>query len=170
MLKIAGGLPRPLNETFADSRPLMFLCMKPATQMQLADGTIAVVRSEIMRKLMAMVERVAREEAAVLIIGETGSGKELVAQAIHQHSLRCGKPFVDVNCAALPEHLVEANSSAMKRAHSAAPKRPSLVFLNSRTMAPCFSTKLANWTRKYRLSCCVCWMESLIIVLVAAEK
>lgn len=86
----------------------MFLCMKPATQMQLADGTIAVVRSEIMRKLMAMVERVAREEAAVLIIGETGSGKELVAQAIHQHSLRCGKPFVDVNCAALPEHLVES--------------------------------------------------------------
>ncbi len=82
--------------------------MKPATKMQLADGTIAVVRSEIMRKLMAMVERVAREEAAVLIIGETGSGKELVAQAIHQHSLRCGKPFVDVNCAALPEHLVES--------------------------------------------------------------
>src|SRR2546430_17367527 len=87
---------------------MMFRCMRPATQMQLADGTIAVVRSEIMRKLMAMVERVAREEAAVLIIGETGSGKELVAQAIHQHSLRCGKPFVDVNCAALPEHLVES--------------------------------------------------------------
>jgi len=82
--------------------------MKPAAQMQLVDGTTAVVRSEIMRKLMAMAERVARHDAAVLIVGETGSGKEMVAKAIHQHSLRCGKPFVDVNCAALPEHLVES--------------------------------------------------------------
>ena len=82
--------------------------MKPATEMKLVDGTTAVVRSDAMRKLMLTVERVARNDAAVLIVGETGSGKELVAQAIHQHSLRCGKPFIDVNCAALPEHLVES--------------------------------------------------------------
>ena len=82
--------------------------MKPATQMQLVDGTTAVVRSELMLKLMAMVERVAQHDAAVLIVGETGVGKEMVAKAIHQHSLRCGKAFVDVNCAALPEHLVES--------------------------------------------------------------
>src|SRR5438309_4990010 len=82
--------------------------MKSAAEMQLVDGTTAVVRSEIMRKLMAMVERVAQQDAAVLIVGETGSGKEMVAKAIHQHSLRCGKPFVDVNCAAFPEHLIES--------------------------------------------------------------
>src|SRR6202521_6343270 len=82
--------------------------MKPAAEMQLVDGTTAVVRSEIVRKLMAMVERVAQQDAAVLIVGETGSGKEMVAKAIHQHSLRCGKPFVNVNCAALPDHLVES--------------------------------------------------------------
>ena len=82
--------------------------MTPADELQLVDGTKAVVCSEVMRKLMAMVARVARHDAAVLIVGETGSGKELVAQAIHQNSLRCGKPFVDVNCAALPEHLVES--------------------------------------------------------------
>jgi transcriptional regulator with PAS, ATPase and Fis domain len=76
--------------------------------MQLVDGTTAVVCSAVMRQLMAMVERVARQDAAVLIVGETGSGKEMVAKAIHQHSLRCGKAFVDVNCAALPEHLVES--------------------------------------------------------------
>jgi transcriptional regulator with GAF, ATPase, and Fis domain len=82
--------------------------MKSAAEMQLVDGTTAVVRSEIMRQLMAMVERVARHDAAVLIVGETGAGKEVVAKAIHQNSLRCGKAFVDVNCAALPEHLVES--------------------------------------------------------------
>jgi transcriptional regulator with GAF, ATPase, and Fis domain len=76
--------------------------------MRLIEGALPIVRSEIMRKLMAMVERVARHDAAVLIVGETGSGKELVARAIHHHSLRCSEPFVDVNCAALPEHLVES--------------------------------------------------------------
>jgi transcriptional regulator with PAS, ATPase and Fis domain len=70
--------------------------------------TVAVIRSDTMHRLMAMVERVARQSAAVLIVGETGSGKEVVARAIHQHSLRSSQPFVDVNCGALPEHLVES--------------------------------------------------------------
>lgn len=55
-----------------------------------------------------MVERVARHEAAVLISGETGSGKEMIGRTIHEQSLRCSKPFVDINCAAFPEHLVES--------------------------------------------------------------
>ena len=68
----------------------------------------AVVCSELMQKLVAMAERVARGNAAVLITGETGSGKELIARAIHHQSPRSSKPWVDVNCAALPEHLVES--------------------------------------------------------------
>jgi len=71
-------------------------------------GFEAVVCSEAMHKLMQMVERVARSSAAVLIIGETGSGKEFIARAIHHNSLRCNKPWVDLNCAALPENLVES--------------------------------------------------------------
>ena len=71
-------------------------------------GFEAVVCSEAMHKLMQMVERVARSNAAVLIVGETGSGKEFIARAIHHHSLRCNKPWVDLNCAALPENLVES--------------------------------------------------------------
>lgn len=71
-------------------------------------GIEAVICSEVMHKLVQMLERVARSSAAVLITGETGSGKEFVARAIHHHSLRCTKPWIDLNCAALPEHLVES--------------------------------------------------------------
>ena len=54
------------------------------------------------------MRQVAQSNAAVLITGETGSGKELIARALHQYSLRCDNPWIDVNCAALPEHLVES--------------------------------------------------------------
>ncbi len=67
-----------------------------------------IVASEVMRKFMGMVERVARHSGTVLIFGETGTGKERIAHTIHEHSLRCSKPFVDINCAALPENLVES--------------------------------------------------------------
>ena len=71
-------------------------------------GVQAVFRSESMRRLLQMVERVAHHNAAVLIIGETGTGKELIARALHFHSQRGDQPWVDVNCGALPEHLVES--------------------------------------------------------------
>ena len=61
-----------------------------------------------MRQVIEFAKKVAAHKAAVLITGETGSGKELIARVIHQHSHRCAKPWVDVNCAALPEHLVES--------------------------------------------------------------
>lgn len=61
-----------------------------------------------MQRLIATAERVAKTNASVLITGDTGTGKEIVARAIHHFSLRCGKPLIDVNCAALPEHLVES--------------------------------------------------------------
>ena len=71
-------------------------------------GVTAVIVSPAMRQLMALVERVARTSAAVLILGETGCGKEIVARAIHHYSLRSSKPWVDVNCGALPEQLMES--------------------------------------------------------------
>lgn len=79
-----------------------------ACDLTLPGGVTAVVRSEASRRLMAMVRRVAPSPAAVLIEGETGCGKELIARAVHHFSLRNHKPWVDVNCGALPEHLLES--------------------------------------------------------------
>jgi DNA-binding NtrC family response regulator len=61
-----------------------------------------------MRELVHTVQQVARSNAAVLITGESGSGKELIACALHQYSLRSNNPWIDVNAGALPEHLVES--------------------------------------------------------------
>ena len=64
--------------------------------------------SESMRALAALVRRVAPSDATVLILGETGSGKERVARATHELSARSGGPFVAVNCAAIPGELLES--------------------------------------------------------------
>jgi len=71
-------------------------------------GMEAVIVSASMRTLIDAVERVARTQASVLITGESGTGKELIARAIHHYSKRSHRPWVDLSCAALPEHLVES--------------------------------------------------------------
>ena len=71
-------------------------------------GMTAIIVSEPMQRLMEMVQRVARSSATTLVTGESGVGKELVARAVHYHSGRAHKPWVDFNCAALPEQLLES--------------------------------------------------------------
>src|SRR5204863_4169451 len=63
---------------------------------------------DAMQRVMAQVDRVAASETRVCILGETGTGKELVARAIHERSARRDKPFVTVNCAAVPSELIES--------------------------------------------------------------
>ncbi len=64
--------------------------------------------STAFRKVMKEVERVAPSDATVLICGETGTGKDMIARALHTRSSRGGQPFITVNCAALPDSLVES--------------------------------------------------------------
>ena len=64
--------------------------------------------SAAMRRVFEMADRVAPSDATVLILGESGTGKDLLAQEIHTRSARSSKPFVAVNCAALPENLIES--------------------------------------------------------------
>jgi transcriptional regulator with PAS, ATPase and Fis domain len=71
-------------------------------------GVAAVVCSQPMQDLMQTVRRIANTDLTVLITGESGSGKEIVARALHHYSRRSKATWVDINCAALPEHLVES--------------------------------------------------------------
>lgn len=67
-----------------------------------------VGKSDAMQAVYTMIRDVAGSDASVLIIGETGTGKELVAKAIHAVSPRCEAPFIPINCGAFPEHLLES--------------------------------------------------------------
>lgn len=64
--------------------------------------------SEGMQKIKGMIEKVAHTDARVLITGENGTGKELVAQALHENSPRSSGPMIEVNCAAIPSELIES--------------------------------------------------------------
>ncbi len=67
-----------------------------------------ISESAVMREVVKRVARVAKSDLSILIQGETGTGKELIAQLIHDFSLRKGGPFVALNCAAIPEDLLES--------------------------------------------------------------
>jgi DNA-binding NtrC family response regulator len=71
-------------------------------------GMKAVFCSEAMRNVLATLQRFAQSNATVLIEGESGTGKEILARAVHHFSFRHMQPWVDISCAALPEHLVES--------------------------------------------------------------
>jgi transcriptional regulator with GAF, ATPase, and Fis domain len=72
-------------------------------------------KSDKMLKMFAFIERVARSRSTVLILGENGTGKELVAQAIHQRSARAARAFLGQNCAAIPADLIESELFGHKR-------------------------------------------------------
>jgi len=72
-------------------------------------------RSQAMQEIFDLIRRVSGSPANVLITGESGTGKELVARAIHTHSPRKGRPFVAVNCAAIPDTLIESDLFGYKR-------------------------------------------------------
>jgi transcriptional regulator with PAS, ATPase and Fis domain len=90
-------------------RPSQHACMKNKSIVSwLADRQPLIGKSSFIRRIKAYLLKVAAVDSHVLITGETGTGKELTAQYIHQKSTRHGKPLITINCAALPDGLLES--------------------------------------------------------------
>lgn len=102
-------LTKPVEPDVLSARVEALLSRRPSRSVSGDDehGTI-IGRSQAIRSVLEVVERVAPTDATVLVIGETGTGKELIARAIHEQSERSDGPFVAVNCAALAEGLLES--------------------------------------------------------------
>jgi two-component system nitrogen regulation response regulator NtrX len=102
------------------SKERILLTSKNALEHGSLDRENRMLRGEVARRreflgkskdhegLLRQIEKVAPTDARVLIVGESGTGKELIAHEIHRRSKRKGKPFIKVNCAAIPEELIEA--------------------------------------------------------------
>ena len=97
-------LTRLLDRAFEAARLMHTPAVLPAE----ADGDQIIARSRAMQETCKLIGRVAPQDVNVLILGESGSGKELVARALYQHSTRADKPFLAINCAAIPETLLES--------------------------------------------------------------
>jgi DNA-binding NtrC family response regulator len=100
-----------------------------------------IYNSAKMQKVKELVDQVAETDVSVLIEGESGTGKELVARSLHYKSRLRDKPFVKVNCAALPDTLLESELFGYERGAFTGASRSSPGSSNSRTTAP------YSWTR-----------------------
>ena len=100
---------QPLVEKALERRELVAEAANMRRQLSTRSEYFNIIgASKPMQTIYETIESVAKSDANVLIVGESGTGKELIANAIHYNSLRSKKPFIKVNCAALPKELIES--------------------------------------------------------------
>jgi DNA-binding NtrC family response regulator len=98
-----------LLQRIAERRDLANKTAALETRLRQAEGTAQLIgETPAMLQVRRLIDTIAPTEATVMILGETGTGKELVARSLHEKSERAGRAFIPVNCGALPENLVES--------------------------------------------------------------
>ena len=118
-----------------------------------------VGHSPALRHVLQQVETVAPTEATVLLCGETGTGKELLARAIHQLSPRQPHAFVKLNCAAIPAGLLESELFGHEKGRLPAPSRSALGASNWRIAGTVFLDEIGDMPLRSSPSCCGCLQE-----------
>jgi DNA-binding NtrC family response regulator len=101
-------LRKVIDEALASSKLMHTEVLIESRESDFAHQDSIIGQSPIMQEIYKMIGRVAGSDVNILIRGESGTGKELVARAIYQHSQRADRPFIAVNCAAIPETLLES--------------------------------------------------------------
>ena len=99
---------RPVVESALKTRETARIEEKPSSDAPVDLGDVMIGQSPAMQAVFKMIGRVSRSDAAVMITGESGCGKEVVARAIQRFSPRASRAFVAINCAAIPESLLES--------------------------------------------------------------
>lgn len=108
-------LQRELEQTRKQSEDYRKELERLRARITQVQGTVPVYSSPLMHEVMQEVERVAQFSATVLLIGESGVGKEIIANTIHSLSERHDQPFIKINCAAIPESLLESELFGYER-------------------------------------------------------
>jgi DNA-binding NtrC family response regulator len=119
----------------------------------LAFGEI-IGQSRAWQQIIRQVEMVAPTDATVLVLGETGTGKELIARELHRRSRRKGKPLVRVNCACIPKELYESEFFGHARGAFTSAIKDRIGRFEAAAGEPCFWTRSAKSLWNCRANCC----------------
>ncbi|VEA69561.1 Quorum-sensing regulator protein F [Serratia rubidaea] len=137
-----------------------------------------VTRSPAMLRLLEQANMVAQSDVSVLINGQSGTGKEVLAQAIHRASPRAKKAFIAINCGALPEQLLESELFGHAKGAFTGAVSSREGCSRRRRAARCFSMRSVICRCRCRLSCCACcrsarcgrWAATAIWILTCASS
>jgi DNA-binding NtrC family response regulator len=145
--------PRRLLDTLGHAHGMALLRAQPAAPaapelMALTGDSAAIAR------LRAQIGKVAQSDAPVLIWGESGSGKELAAQAIHTRSARAAGPFVPINCGAIPPALIQSELFGHARGAFTGAARDKPGLIESAAAGTVFSTRSATCRKTCSRTCC----------------
>ena len=146
-------LSQVLERAFAAARLMHAPAVLPAEEL---GGDQIIGRSRAMQEMCKLIGRLAPQEVNVLILGESGTGKELVARALYQHSRRADQPFLAINCAAIPETLLESELFGHEKGAFTGRISAASASSSSVTAVRFFSTKSATCRPCCKRRCCVC--------------